>query len=110
MAEVALAGSTELIETLWFVTAGFGDRRNQFVLLNRVHPDPPRPEVFASVARDLLEQGYVDEGLVLAALAIQRGEGADVNRVRASALGVMLDPLLARPGFASILRATLYGS
>jgi hypothetical protein len=109
MAGVALAGSAELIETLWLVTTYFSYRRHQLILLSRERSDPPRPQV-ASVARGLLEQGYVDDGLVLAALAIQGGEEADVNRVGASALGVMLDPLLARPGIESTLRAALYGS
>ena len=107
IATLALAGSAELIETLWLVTTYFAHRRIQLVLLNG---DPPRPQVVASVARGLLEQGYVDDALVLAALAITGGEEADVNRVGASALGVMLDPLLARPGIASTLRTTLYGS
>jgi hypothetical protein len=110
MAGVALAGSAELIETLWLVTTYFSYRRHQLILLSRERSDPPRPQVIASVARGLLEQGYVDDGLVLAALAIQGGEEADVNRVGASALGVMLDPLLARPGIESTLRAALYGS
>lgn len=110
MAEVALAGSAELIETLWLVTTYFAYRRRQLVLLNREHPNPPRPQVVASLARGLLEQGYVDDGLILAALAIQGGEEADVNRVGASALSVMLDPLLAQPGAEAILRAALYRS
>lgn len=110
MAELALAGSAELVETLWLVTTYFAYRRHQLVLLNRERADPPRPQVVASVARGLLEQGYVDDGLILAALAIEGGEEADVNRVGASALGVMLDPLLARPGIESTLRAALYGS
>lgn len=110
MAEVALTSSVDLIETLWLVSVDFVDRRNQLVLLNRERSDPARPEVVASVARGLLEQGYVDDGLVLAALSIKGGEDADVNRVGASALGVMLDPLLARPGITSMLRAALYGS
>lgn len=110
MAEVALAGSAELIETMWLVTTYFAHRRNELVLLNREHPDPPRPQVVASVARGLLEQGYVDDGLILAALAIESGEEADVNRVGASALGVMLDPQLTQPGIVSTLRAALYGA
>lgn len=110
MAELVIAGSAELIETLWLVTTYFAFRRHQLVLLNQERPLPSRPQVVASVARGLLEQGYVDDGLILAALAIQGGRQADVNRVGASALGVMLDPLLARPGIDAKLRAALYGS
>lgn len=110
MAEVALTGSDELIATLWLVTADFGDRRKQVLFLNRGRADVPRPEVVASVARGLLEQGYVDDGLVLSALAIKGGEGADINQVGASALGVMFDPLLAQSGIALSLRVALYGS
>jgi hypothetical protein len=110
MAELALTSSAELISALWLVTADFAERRNELVLLSRERLDLPRPEVVATVARGLLEQGYVDDGLVLAALAITGGEEADVNRVGASALGVMLDPLLAQPDFASTLRMTLHRS
>jgi len=110
MAELALTSSGELIETLWLVTADFADRRSQLLLVNRGRPDVPSPEVVASVARGVLEQGYLDDGLVLSALAIKGGEGADINQVGASALGVMLDPLLAQHGIALGLRAALYGS
>jgi hypothetical protein len=110
MAEVALTGAAELIERLWLVTTYFPHRRHELVLLSREHPNPPRAQVVASVARGLLDQGYVDDGLVLAALAIRGGEEADVNRVGASALGVMLDPLLARSGIEPTLRAALYES
>jgi hypothetical protein len=110
MAEFALASSTEVLEKIWRITANFVDRRNQLVLLSRERSDPARPELVASVARGLLEQGYVDDGLVLAALAIQGGEQADVNRFGASALGVMLDPRFAGPDIASTLRAAFYGA
>jgi len=110
MADVALTSSTELIGTLWLVTSAFAERRDQLILLNRERADHPAAEVVASVARGLLEQGYVDDALVLAALAIKGGEDADFNRVGASALGVMFDPLLAQPGLASSLRTVLYGS
>ena len=108
-AEVALNSSADLIETLWLVSHKFADRRAQLLVIDRDRLDRPGPDVVASVARGLLEQGYVDDGLVLAAIAIRGGDSADVNQVGASALGVMLDPLLARPGIAATLRVALYG-
>jgi len=102
-ATVLCAPATE-VATLWRVTDGFDVCRKRALEFHQNRDDPARPEVLASVADGLLEQGLVDDPIVLAALAISLGETADMNLVGASALEVLMSNRLSRPGLTMRLR------
>jgi hypothetical protein len=104
IASTILSDSAAEVGKLWRVTTAFDDCRQKAFQIEKERTDPPRPAVLASVAWGLLEQGFIDDPVVLAGLAISAGEEADVNRVGASALEVLLDPRLAQPGQLESLR------
>jgi hypothetical protein len=108
IATMVLDGSEDQIARMWLATADFGSRRRHLVTLNRERADRPRADVLATVARGLLEQGYVDDALILASIAIRLGDEADINQVGASALKVLFDPLLASADIVSLLRERLH--
>lgn len=83
------------IVAMWRVGPSFVQSRQKLLEMTARRADPPKAEVLASVAYGLLQQGLRDDAIVLAAVAIQLGEGADINSVGASALHVVFDPAIA---------------
>jgi hypothetical protein len=107
IATIALEGSEDLIATTWSITPEFGARRRHQLAFDRERDDRPRGEIVASVAWGLLQQGYRDDPLILASIAITLGDDADLNRVGMSALEVLFHPLLIGAEGMSSLRLLL---
>jgi hypothetical protein len=102
VAKVILTRTPEEIVSIWRVAEGFEETR-QRLLFHEVRS--VEPQVMASVASGLWAQGLADDGLILAAIAIELGEASDLNSVGASALGVVFDPSLLMPDVLDRLRA-----
>lgn len=104
-----LEASLSTLSSVWFITSAFDERRRKVLDFERARETPAEAAIVASVAQGLLDQGLADDALVLAAVAIGLGEGADSNRVGASALEVLVDRRLAKVAFPESLRAIIDG-
>jgi hypothetical protein len=107
-AQLILSGEIKAAKEIWNVDDAFEAARMRFERhRNEWQGSPPRPEVLASVAQGLLEQGLPNEALLNAAGAVLLGEAADVNTVGASALEVLFDAQLQQNEFFERLRDAL---
>ena len=107
-AQVILAGEIAGTKETWKVGDAFEAARMRFERHRSGWQGfPPKPEVLASVAQGLLEQGMLNEALLNAAGAVLLGDSADMNDVGASALEVLFDARLQQDQFLERLRRAL---